>query len=58
MSYNKDAILRYLKKLKEVRFRVTQEEYARYEEAAKAQGYESMRQFLIAAIEEKIERGH
>ena len=55
--YNKEAIERYLSKLKEIRFRVKPEEFKRYEEAAKKQGYESMRQFYLDAIEEKIKRG-
>ena len=55
MAYNKDYTLEYLKKLKEIRFRVSQEDYKRFESAAKEQGYPSMRQFFLAAIEEKIE---
>lgn len=47
----------YLKKLKEVRFRVKPEEFEQYEEAAARMGYRSMRQFIMAAIAEKIERG-
>lgn len=54
---SKRATMKYLAKLKEIRFRVTPEEYERYERAARAQGYSSMRQFYLAAIEEKISRG-
>ena len=53
----KEYHAKYLKKLKEVRFRVKPEEFERYEEAAARLGYRSMRQFIIAAINEKIERG-
>lgn len=56
--YNKEATMRYLATLKEIRFRVKPEEYARIEQAAKAQGYESMRQFYLDAIEEKINGEH
>ena len=52
---SKKATMKYLEKLKEIRFRVKPEDYARYEAAAKEAGYPSMRQFFIAAIEEKIE---
>lgn len=55
MAYNKSYTLEYLKKLKEIRFRVSQEDYKRFEAAAKEQGYPSMRQFFLAAIEKKIE---
>lgn len=54
---SKNATLRYLAKQKQIRFWVKPEVYERYEEEAKKQGYESMRQFFIAAIEEKIQRG-
>lgn len=46
----------YLKKLKEVRFRVKPEEFEEMEQAAARMGYRSMRQFLLTAIKEKIER--
>lgn len=46
----------YLKKLKEVRFRVKPEEFEEMEQAAARMGYRSMRQFLLSAIKEKIER--
>lgn len=55
--YDKEAITRYLAKLKTIAFRVKPEEYDRFEKAAKEQGYPSMRQFFLAAINEKIERG-
>lgn len=57
MSYNekqKEYTMKYLEKLKEIRFRVKPEEFERYETAAKKAGYPSMRQFYIDAIEEKI----
>lgn len=53
---SKKATMKYLEKLKEIRFRVKPEDYERYEAAAKEAGYPSMRQFFIDAIEEKIER--
>lgn len=46
----KEYTMKYLKTLKEVRFRVKPEEYARWEEAAKMAGFESMRQFYIYCI--------
>ena len=52
---SKKATMKYLEKLKEIRFRVKPEEYERYEVAAREAGYPSMRQFFIDAIEEKIE---
>lgn len=52
--YNKDATMRYLAKLKEIRFRVKPEDYTRYEQAAREMGYESMRQFYLDAIEKLI----
>lgn len=55
--YDKEATMKYLATLKEIRFRVKPEEYDLYQKAAKAQGYDSMRQFYLAAIEEKIARG-
>lgn len=57
MAYNekqKEYTMKYLDKLKEIRFRVTFEEYERYEKIAKEAGYPSMRQFYLDAIEEKI----
>ena len=59
MAYNekqKNYTMAYLKKLKEIRFRVKPEEYEQYEDAAKKAGYRSMRQFYLAAIEEKVEK--
>ena len=53
MPYNekqKNYTMKYLSKLKEIRFRVKQEEYEKYEEAAKKAGYSSLRQFYIDAI--------
>ena len=50
----KKATKKYLDTLKEIRFRVKPEEYAHFEEVAKAAGYTSMRQFYIDAINEKI----
>ncbi len=52
----KEYTMNYLKKLKEIRFRVTPEEFQRYEEAAKKAGYPSMRQFYLDALNEKVER--
>ena len=57
MAYNKDYTIEYLSKLKEIRFRVKPEEYAEMEAAATQMGYKSMRQFFLAAIAEKMERG-
>lgn len=54
--YNKEATMRYLAKLKEIRFRVKPEDFARYEEAARSQSYTSMRQFYIDAIEDKVKQ--
>jgi len=52
----KKRTMNYLKKLKEIRFRVKPEDYERYEKAAADAGYESMRQFYLDAIEEKIKK--
>lgn len=57
MSYNekqKEYTMKYLEKLKEIRFRVKPEEYAKYEEAATLANYPSMRQFYMDAINEKV----
>lgn len=57
MTYNeaqKKATIKYLKGLKEIRFRVAPEECEKYKAAAKQMGYKSMRQFYIDAIQEKI----
>lgn len=58
MPYNeksKERTMKYLEKLKEIRFRVKPEEYARYEQAAKQGNYQSLRQFYMSAINEKVE---
>ena len=55
--YNKNSMMKYLATLKEIRFRVKPEEYARYETFAKQHGYKSMRQFYMDAIEEKMKKG-
>ena len=51
---SKKATMKYLEKLKDIRFRVKPEDYARYEAAAKGAGYTSMRQFYLDAIEDKV----
>lgn len=59
MAYNdkqKEYTMKYLEKLKEIRFRVKPDEFTQYEEAAKQAGYTSMRQFYMDAINEKIEK--
>ena len=59
MPYNekkKKYTMKYLEKLKEIRFRVKPEEYEIYEKAAKAAGYPSMRQFYMDALKEKTEK--
>ena len=59
MAYDekqKEYTMRYLKKLKDIRFRVKPEEYDQYEKAANAAGYPSMRQFYIDAINEKVKK--
>ncbi len=59
MPYNeksKERTMRYLDKLKEVRFRVKPEEYEIFENAAKSAGYGSMRQFYLDALKEKVEK--
>lgn len=53
---SKERTMRYLDKLKEIRFRVKPEEYEKYEQAAKSGGYTSMRQFYIDSINEKTEK--
>lgn len=58
MPYNeksKARTMKYLEKLKEIRFRVKPEEYARYELAAKQGNYQSLRQFYRSAISEKAD---
>ena len=59
MAYDekqKEYTLKYLEKLKEIRFRVKPEEFEVYEKAAKKAGYPSMRQFYLDAIQEKVEK--
>lgn len=59
MAYSKkqkEYTMKYLEKLKEIRFRVKPEEFEVYERAAQAAGYPSMRQFYIDAINEKVEK--
>ena len=59
MAYDekqKQRIMKYLEKLKEIRFRVKPEEYDKYEKAAQSAGYPSMRQFYIDALNEKVEK--
>lgn len=59
MAYDKahkKATIKYLKKLKEIRFRVKPEKYNAYKKAAEKAGYKSMSKFYVKAIEEKIER--
>ena len=46
----KEATMKYLATLKEIRFRVKPEEYERYVAAAKDRGYSSMRRFYLDAI--------
>lgn len=53
---SKERTMRYLYKLKEIRFRVKPEEYEFYEQAARFGGYSSMRQFYIDSINEKVEK--
>lgn len=57
MANSNEYMRQYLGKLKEIRFRVKPEEYDEMEKAAKKLGYTSMRQFYLAAIKEKMERG-
>lgn len=59
MAYNnkqKEYTMKYLEKLKEIRFRVKPEEYLMYEKAAKEAGYPSMRQFYMDALAEKVKK--
>lgn len=46
----------YLGNLKEIRFRVNQEDYEQYKKAARNAGYESMRQFYIESLNEKVNK--
>ena len=52
----KKSTIKYLSTLKEIRFRVKPEEFAEMERAAKRLGYSSMRQFYLAAINEKMQK--
>lgn len=57
LMYNesqKKATIKYLAKLKDIRFRVKPEEYQIMQDAAKKAGYTSMRQFFLDAISDKI----
>lgn len=54
----KNNTMRYLSKLKEIRFRVKPEEYEEMRKGAEKQGYSSMRQFFLDAIKEKIQKGN
>ena len=57
MAYSekqKEYTMKYLDKLKEVRFRVKPEDYARYKAAADQEGL-SVRAFIMMAIDEKID---
>ena len=59
MAYDekqKEYTMKYLEKLKEIRFRVKPEEFEVYEKASKKAGYPSMRQFYLDAIQEKVEK--
>ncbi|MCF2569297.1 cag pathogenicity island protein [Mediterraneibacter glycyrrhizinilyticus] len=52
---SKQRIMKYLEKLKEIRFRVKPDEFTRYEAAARKAGYPSMRQFYLDALNEKTD---
>lgn len=59
MGYDKkqkERTMKYLSKLKEIRFRVQPDEYEEYEKAAKKAGYSNMRPFYMDAIAEKMKR--
>ena len=58
MPYDENAkkrIMKYLKKLKEIRFRVKPDFFEVCQEAAEIAGYESMRQFYLDALQDKID---
>lgn len=58
MPYNdkqKEYTMKYLEKLKEVRFRVKPEEFEKYKEAADKKEM-SMRAYIMEALEEKISK--
>ena len=48
--------IKYQRTLKQIIFRVKPEVFERWEAAAKAAGYPSMRKFYMDAVEEKIAR--
>ena len=52
---SKQRIMKYLEKLKEIRFRVKPDEFTKYEVAAHKAGYPSMRQFYLDALNEKTD---
>ncbi len=52
----KEYTIKYLGKLKEIRFRVRPEEFEEYQKAAEKAGYSSMRKFYLDAIQEKLDR--
>lgn len=57
MAYNdkqKGYTVKYLEKLKEIRFRVKPEEFEKYKSASEKAGYPSMRQFYIDALDDKV----
>lgn len=59
MAYNEkqeEYTMKYLEKLKEIRFRVKPEEFRIYEEAVKKGGYSSIRQFYMNALNEKVKK--
>lgn len=59
MPYNekqKKWTMDYLGTLKEIRFRVNPEDYENFKEAAQTAGYESMRQFYLDALKEKVDK--
>ena len=58
MAYDeksKKRTMKYLAKLKEIRFRVKPEEYERFKEEAEKGKYKSLRQFYLEAINEKAD---
>lgn len=52
----KKRTMKYLDKQKQIRFWVSPEEYERFKNIAESAGYESLRQFYLEAIEEKIQK--
>ena len=52
----KQRTMKYLEKLKEIRFRVKPDEFSKYKTAAKEAGYPSMRQFYLDALNEKTNK--